>query len=427
MDEKFLYHVWDAGHLASELRTVSGKPVKILFPGQFNTFRGPDFINAILNLDGHDVQGAIEIHQSTLDWQRHHHQEDHYYNSVVLHVVLNHNGELPQTQKENGEWVDILQMRYQLSEEIQKLLRDYQDQPSNKTSSFCDRLSALDNEHLQSILYQHGIQRFEGKVKRYNASLVFSDFDQLLYEGLMEAAGYDKNKLNMLQLAQSIPYASLKSWKQSGMTLYELQGILACSSGLLAKAGKILQPDQTEQIKSAYEKQPYYARNLSLDWQLFRIRPASHPLPRLLKIATFLFDHLDTGLLNGFLNRVEADAVGSAKRFTLYKQAFHQPDKEQNLGNTMLENSYLNIYLPLMYLYARKTAQSALAASLKTSWREFKPLADNFILRYMSLKINPSQHKILHGKSLFQQGMIDIYYRYCRYHQCPECKMESIC
>jgi hypothetical protein len=108
MDEKFLYHVWDAGHLRSELRTVSGKPVKILFPGQFNTFRGPDFINAILNLDGHDVQGAIEIHQSTLDWQRHHHQEDHYYNSVVLHVVLNHNGELPQTQKENGEWVDIL-------------------------------------------------------------------------------------------------------------------------------------------------------------------------------------------------------------------------------------------------------------------------------------------------------------------------------
>jgi hypothetical protein len=105
-----------------------------------------------------------------------------------------------------------------------------------------------------------------------------------------------------------------------------LQFRLACQSW------KILQPVQTEQIKSAYEKQPYYARTLSLDWQLFRIRPASHPLPRLLKIATFLFDHLDTGLLNGFLNRVEADAVGSAKRFTLYKQAFHQPDKERKPG-----------------------------------------------------------------------------------------------
>lgn len=384
-------------------------------------------MNAILTLEGKDLQGAVEIHQSTLDWQRHHHQEDHHYNSVVLHVVYSHNSELPLTQLENGNWVEILEMRSQLSEEIQKLLCDYQEFPPRKVGSFCDRLSALDNEHLQSILYQHGLQRFEGKVKRFNASLGFSDFDQLLYEGLMEASGYDKNKLNMLQLAQSIPFASLRSWKQDGMPLITLQSILACSSGLLAKAGKNLETGQVEKLKKAYEEQPYFARQLNLEWQLFRIRPASHPLPRLLKLAQFVFIHLDDGLLKAFLAQVEANSSEPAKRFTLYKHMFCQTDKRQCLSQTVLENSYLNIYLPLMFLYAQKTAQPNQSASLKSSWCEFKPLADNYILRYMSLKINPSQLKLLHSKSLLQQGMIDIYYRYCRYHQCNECRTESLC
>ncbi|HQB97513.1 MAG TPA: DUF2851 family protein, partial [Candidatus Cloacimonadota bacterium] len=46
MEERFLYHIWDEGHLIPELRTVSGKSVRIVYQGQYNTGRGPDFKNA---------------------------------------------------------------------------------------------------------------------------------------------------------------------------------------------------------------------------------------------------------------------------------------------------------------------------------------------------------------------------------------------
>ncbi len=32
--EKFLYHIWDAQHLVTNLKTVSGKTVKIMFTGR---------------------------------------------------------------------------------------------------------------------------------------------------------------------------------------------------------------------------------------------------------------------------------------------------------------------------------------------------------------------------------------------------------
>lgn len=43
MEERFLYHIWDAGHMRNELRTVSGKSVQVKYQGQYNTNRGRTF------------------------------------------------------------------------------------------------------------------------------------------------------------------------------------------------------------------------------------------------------------------------------------------------------------------------------------------------------------------------------------------------
>ncbi len=127
MDEKFLYHIWDEGHLVPNLKTVSGKDLKVNYQGQFNTFRGPDFVNAIISIEGEDLQGAVEIHKNTQDWIKHSHQEDVFYNQVILHIVLNNDSPSPFTMKENGELVEILELKNQLSDEIQKLLADIGD------------------------------------------------------------------------------------------------------------------------------------------------------------------------------------------------------------------------------------------------------------------------------------------------------------
>ncbi|MEN6445657.1 MAG: DUF2851 family protein [Candidatus Cloacimonas sp.] len=426
MDEKFLYHIWDEGHLAGNLKTVSGKELKINYQGQFNTFRGPDFVNAIISLNGEDLQGAIEIHQNTQDWIKHAHQEDVHYNQVILHTVLNHNGSQPYTIKENGELIEILELKNQLSEDIQKLLSDLEDKDLISGNDYCDLLSAIDNDRLFGILAISGKQRFMSKVHRFNVSLSLSDFDQILYEGMMEAAGYDKNKFNLFQLAQSIPFAKLREWFKEGMTSKEMLSLLIGSSGLLPKSRNRLSAELYAELLSTYESQRYYARKLDIDWQLFRIRPGNHPVFRLILLSEFLYNCLPDGLLNYFLNNLELAEPKPSKRYQTFSQLF-KPQQEgllhnrQGLGITVINNIYINIYLPILYLYYQKLAKAEMTESILQSYVTFKALPENYITRFMCNHINSSQVKAVNSKTLYQQGLIDIYYRFCRYHLCSEC------
>jgi len=430
MDEKFLYHIWDEGHLVPNLKTVSGKDLKVNYQGQFNTFRGPDFVNAIISIEGEDLQGAVEIHKNTQDWIKHSHQEDVFYNQVILHIVLNNDSPSPFTMKENGELVEILELKNQLSAEIQKLLADIGDKTLASGSDYCDLLSAIDNDRLLSILSISGKQRFMSKVRRFNASLSLSDFDQILYEGMMEAAGYDKNKFNLFQLAQSIPFAKLKEWYQEGLKTDEMISIFVGSSGLLLKSRNRLNNEFYNTLSRSYESQRFYARKINVDWQLFRIRPGNHPFFRLILLCEFLYNCLQEGVLNFFLNTVEAAKPAPQKRYQTFRKQF-KPKQEgllQNnpgLGITVINNIYINIYLPILYLYYQKLARTEMTESVLQSYLTFKALPENYITRFMCNHINPGQVSTVNKKTLYQQGLIDIYYRFCRYHLCSECTKQN--
>jgi hypothetical protein len=89
-----------------------------------------------------------------------------------------------------------------------------------------------------------------------------SSFDQLFYEGIFEALGYDKNKLNTLQLAQSLPLARLKEFKAQGMHKDDLAAIYLCSSGMLSPQSGII-PEYLQKHCELYEAQPWYGRKSS--------------------------------------------------------------------------------------------------------------------------------------------------------------------
>lgn len=426
MDEKFLYHIWDAGHINNSLKTISGKRLNVTYQGQFNTQRGPDFVNAILEIEGETLNGAVEIHVNTQDWKKHNHQEDEYYNSVILHAVLNHNSTDIHTIKENGDLVEIVELKGQLSHDIVKLMENATPGLPKSGYDYCELLSAIDTDRLLAILSIHGRQRFMGKVRRFNASLSISDFDQILYEGMMEAIGYDKNKFNMFQLAQSIAIENLKRWKAEGMDALSLTSILCCSSGLLAKSINRLDPDSKTKLLAAYERQQFFGRKISIDWQLFRIRPVNHPLLRLIKLSAFVFHALPYGLLNYLIQKVEQESTNPKERYLRFTELLSVGKSEllnsdTGFGKTVINNIYINIYLPIMYLYAQKVSDGGLSASVMESWNSFGALPENYITRFMGRHINKGQIAKVNKSSLYQQGLMDIFYRTCRYHLCEEC------
>lgn len=421
MEEKFLYHIWDEGHLNSDLQTIGAKALKIIYQGQFNTGRGPDFKNAIIELDGEQLRGDVEIHLKTQDWQAHNHQEDVYYNKVILHVVLEHKALYTHTIREDGAVIEILALQNNLCEDISKLLQNHET--PQRRSVYCDLLSAIENDSLRLILHNAGLRRFKAKIGRFNSALSMSSFDQLFYEGLFEALGYDKNKLNTLQLAQSLPLAKLKEYKAEGMSRKELAAIYLCSSGMLKQKSTAISEALQEKLWQLYERQPWQGQKVLIDWQFFRIRPQNHPLKRILYISTLIWESLDIGLLNHFLSNTQSyikDPKTHNKAYTslwMVQELFEgQP---LSLGKAVQNNIYLNIYLPVLALWHQKMASDT--HDVFALYSAFPGLQANYVTRFMSRYMNPEQSKIADSQAIYQQGLLDIYHRFCNWHYCSEC------
>lgn len=424
MDEKFLYHIWDAGHLKTDLKTISGKPIKIVYQGQFNTNRGPDFCNVILQIGDEAIKGNVEIHLKTGDWQAHSHDDDYHYDSVILHVVLKHNQAQDYTIRADGTPIEILELDKQLSEDIQKLLAEHIPEQEAGLNRYCELLSAIDNDSLIVTLGLYGKLRFHSKVRRFNAMLSISDFDQLLYEGMMEAMGYDKNKLNLIGLAQSIPIAMIRKWYLDGLKREELISIFLCSSGLLSRCGKLLPGDYIAELWRIYELQHHYARRLATDWQLFRIRPLSHPVYRLIALLNLIYDSLGTGTLSYFLSVIEAECSDHKQRLKFFMQLFACPTepKMPRPGKSLINTMLINIYLPVLYLYYDKHALYTQRDRILADWMSADAFDDNHITRFMSKHINENQRSKINTRASYQQGLIELYHRHCRYHLCTECQ-----
>ncbi|MDP2173558.1 MAG: DUF2851 family protein [Candidatus Cloacimonadaceae bacterium] len=426
MEEKFLYHIWDEGHLNPELKTAGGKSLRIIYPGQYNTNRGPDFCNAIISIDGNAIGGDIEIHLNTYDWIAHSHHEDHFFNNTVLHVVLEHRQNSHLTIKENGETIEILELKNQLSEDIDKLLARQRPGEKPASISYCDLLSAVDADTLSSILGYYGMRRFRSKVKRFNASLILSDFDQVLYEGMMEAVGYDKNKLNLLKIAQLIPYRLIREWHQQGMDALDLISIICVSSGLLEKSQKLVDEGFAALLRQRFEAQGFFAQRLDIPWQLFRIRPTSHPIYRIIALCSLILKTTDSGLINYFISHVRDFSLKEGDWYRGFNAIFAKnvlpgAEKFPKPGKGVIGNIYLNIFLPVVHLYHEKISDTKNLSRILDEYQSFPALQDNHITRFMANHTNPNLIKLALGKSIHQQGLIDIYYRFCRYRLCDEC------
>ncbi|MBW6513403.1 MAG: DUF2851 family protein [Candidatus Syntrophosphaera sp.] len=425
MEEKFLYHIWDAGHLLTPLKTVSGKTLQVSYQGQYNTNRGPDFRNVIVSLDGEILRGDVEIHINSYDWNAHEHHEDPHFNNVILHVVMNA-GKQQITIKQNGETAEILELKDQLSEDIRKLLESPLVPSGEDRSTYCELLSAIDNDRLLSILANWGLRRFKNKVRRFNASLLLSDFDQVFYEGVMEALGYDKNKQNMLSLAQTVHLKSIRSWQEQGMTPLELVAIFCCASGLLDKSQNRLEGSLLELLRQTYERQKFYARKLDLPWQLFRIRPGNHPIYRIFAMGSLIARTSEQSFLNYFLDQFETGSFQGGKSRSSFARSFAQStlpgaEKLPKLGQGLISSIFVNIFLPISYMYYDKHGDAASQQRVMAVYADFPALQENHITRFMGRYMSATHSKLANSKTIYQQGLIEIFHRFCHYHLCAEC------
>ena len=88
MNEEFLHYVWKYQLFSfHDLKTTIEEDLTILKVGSHNHNSGPDFLNSKIEINNQLWFGNIEIHVKSSDWYVHHHEIDHNYDAVILHVV----------------------------------------------------------------------------------------------------------------------------------------------------------------------------------------------------------------------------------------------------------------------------------------------------------------------------------------------------
>ena len=95
MQEDFLHYVWQHKKMSlKSLQTTTQEPIILKTVGLPNVNSGPDFFNAQLSIGMQMWAGNVEIHVKSSDWYVHHHERDTAYDSVILHVVWEHDMEV---------------------------------------------------------------------------------------------------------------------------------------------------------------------------------------------------------------------------------------------------------------------------------------------------------------------------------------------
>jgi hypothetical protein len=432
--ENFLYHIWDEQHLKESLRTDDGSRLRILYQGKWNTDAGPDFENAIILLEDEKIQGSIEIHKTTYDWHAHNHDEDPMYNKVILHVVFQNNTESKYTITESGKKIPILSLMDNLDESIEKLWKKYGEKPfdtlQRDTITCLLANSSLTQSEMQDILLDLGKKRFNRKCTRFSAELYASDFSQILYEGILEALGYAKNKATFLKLAKNLPYQKLQSLASFCDNPDDLFAIFIIASGLDSQRFQFsfFTKDLYERIDKIKSVIRPYLENQIVErdeWNFFRVRPFNHPVARTWQISPFLFSTFETNLINKVLN-IFSVPEGTLLAPVDVQKSFYslitQETEERNraIGHSRTDDILANIVLPVCWVYAKTLGYNSLMHTIEQIYLSFPKLAENYITNFVQARL---KNKLRQSKINLpvQQGMIQLYYKFCNHFECKNC------
>ena len=459
--ERLVRCIWfDQDLKTDQLRTVDGRKVTVLSPGWWNLEAGPDFLKASLRLSGGEITtGGVELHLQARGWYQHGHHEDPRYDDVILHVVLwNDLGAEYVTASDRSQIPQLVLEPY-LTSDLTDLVNtiDTEDYPVSSESSagLCHQKIAAgcrDDEWVGKLLDYAGDERILSKMRRFEARAQNRALDQVLYEGIMEAAGYKNNKAAFVELARRVPIRTLRQLREEvfdELTPVRLQAVLFGVAGLLPMQVEMPNspdPETYEYVAGLRDlwrtvKGGFADRVMASDeWRFDGTRPMNFPTRRIAAMSQLLAECLDSGLTKTFLDAFAQSGRGQPRRRLVELFAEHEDgywDRRYVFGGKQLARPtrligkdraatiLIDVVLPVLLLHAKKTSDTELERSLHSLYVKHPRLADNDVVRFMSCRIfgSPKRGAELVTSARRQQGLHQIFRDYCEQDErgCRRC------
>ncbi len=466
--ESFVCSLWmDQMFKSKYLFTLDFKRIEIIYPGQWNFEKGPDFKNARIRLErGEIAKGDIEIHNFSSEWRSHGHQHNTEYNNVILHVFLwNDKG---QTGQKKASGLPLLQVELVsfLKKDIAELyslmkLEEYPFPKINNQGHCAKILHKAGEKRLILFLNLAGEARLLTKANRFLNKMRNENYSQQLYEGMMESLGFKYSKLQFAQIANAATLRYL-SKKTKNVPRQEkskhIESILSGVAGFLDHYCDNLTglDEETKlyfkllkRIWAQYEKD-FITKKLHFShWSFSGVRPANYPFRRLAGMSYFLSQNLDKNLISIIYPAVSIWSENSPekKKKGYIMNLFLEPENsfwsfryspcgkklsspKRLIGKERISDMVVNVFLPALLYFAKQQKSHSMEKILYQIYNHFPRLSPNRITKFMEefiLGLIKNKKNIL-NKAKRQQALHQIYADYCESNNsaCNNCRFYFI-
>ena len=414
--EDFLHYVWKFrlfNHNA--LQTTDGEELEVFSAGTAHTDGGPDFQTARIRIGDTTWAGNVELHTSSADWQRHGHQTDGAYTSVILHVVYRDDTPLVLP---DGRKVPTLELQHRISTEL--FNRYHQLIFSNQQFIPCEAtINTVDSLTLRNWLTRVLVERMENKSTVIIAALNHSrgDWEETFYRFLAANFGFKTNALPFELLAKSLPQNILGKHKNNPLQIEAL---------IFGQAGFLEDEFTDDYPRKLQEEYRFLRKKYSLApiekhlWKFLRLRPQNFPTIRLAQFAALVVNssHL-------FSKTLEAREVPALRALftgpvvnnyweTHYRFDAGSKPSGKNMGATGVDNLLLNTVALFLFSYGKLLQKqhyiNRSLQLLESLPAEKNHITDDFI--NLGLKINTAFES---------QALLELNKFYCTHKKCLHC------
>ncbi|MEP4077416.1 DUF2851 family protein [Haloferula sp.] len=284
-DELELQALWFAGAFGRDFTDHQGRAIRIIQFGEWNRTAGPDFLRAVVEIDGGKHDGALELDLEPADWEAHGHGSDPAFNDVVLHVTFRPPATTTFTRTAEHREVPHVSMPAQLIQQALQL--PTRDIAIARPGRCVHPLSKLPEDTLRSLLQQSSEHRAALKAARFLKTADAHGRDAALYHAAAETLGYRANALAMRLLAQRVPLSALKENPD------DIEALLFGAAGFLSPELHEKAPlDTRDHLRQLWDTWWKHRGNWEsthpIPWKLHGQRPANHPHRRVAALATLV-------------------------------------------------------------------------------------------------------------------------------------------
>jgi Protein of unknown function (DUF2851) len=403
-----LQFIWQFQYFnLSDLRLVSGEPLQIIAPGQFNTNQGPDFLEAKIRIGQTTWAGNIELHLEEGDWLKHAHHDDPNFQNVILHVIWN--------QAANSTGLPTLD----LSDRVSKfLLHRYEELMFGSGIVPCSH--SLNN--VPSIIWQGWkerlvAERLERKSKMITSYLEQSNdhWEEVFWWMIARNFGMKVNAEAFEAIARSIPVNLLSKHKSQ---VIQLECFLFGQAGLLSGQFK---EDYPIMLKKEYQfyKKKYGLKPINHPIHLLRMRPGNFPTIRLAQLAMLI--HHSLHLFSTIKEVNDIDEIRNSFQVTAndywhYHYLFDETAafQEKRLGEDMVNNIIINTIVPVLFAYGHHHQVNHFKIKA-IHWLENISAEKNAITK------NWESLGIPNKNAWDSQALIELKQQFCDVKRCLEC------